>query len=52
MKIYYDLEPTSALVIDEKTNSRIETHAGYTRFIIYNKLGYCRNDLEENFVIE
>ena len=44
MKIYYDLEPTSELVIDEKTNSSIETHAGYTSFIIFNKCGYCCND--------
>lgn len=52
MKIYYDLEPTSELEIDEKTNSSIETHAGYTSFIVYNKLGYCCNDLEENFLID
>jgi hypothetical protein len=51
MKIYYDLEATSELEIDENNNSSIESHAGYTSFILYNKLGYCCADLEDTFLI-
>jgi hypothetical protein len=52
MKIYYDLEATSELEIDENNNSSIETHAGYTSFILYHRLGYCCNDLEDTFLID
>ena len=52
MKIYYDLEATSELEIDENNKSSIETHAGYTSFILYNRLGYCCGDLEDTFLID
>jgi hypothetical protein len=52
MKIYYDLEATSELEIDENNNSSIESHGGYTSYILYNRLGYCCADLEDTFLID
>ena len=52
MKIYYDLEATSEVEIDENNNSSTETHAGYTSFILYHRLSYCCDDLEDTFLID